>query len=95
MCAGTVGRAAAGIGLSTQPQPGTWQYTKRQTGVAQHDQLIMRPADWLSHLRVSPHHLILRHEQTTHRRHWPGVQPQRREKRAQKCMDQVINTGNV
>lgn len=60
VCAWPMGRAAAGAGLPAQPKPGAREHPERQAGPAQHDQLILRPAHRLPHLRVPPHHLLRR-----------------------------------
>lgn len=58
VCAWAVGGATAGAGLPAQSQPRAWQHSERQTGPEEYDKLLMRPAYWLPHLRVPPHHLI-------------------------------------
>ena len=56
-----MGRPAAGAGVLTQPQPRARQHPELQAGPPKHDQLVVRPAAGLPHVRVPPHHLLHGH----------------------------------
>ena len=60
VCARPVGGAAAGARVRAQPEPGARQHPEREAGAPQYDQLVVRPAARLPHLRVAAAHLVHR-----------------------------------
>ena len=72
-----VGRPAAGARLLAQSKSRTRKHSEREAGAAQHDQLIVRSADRLPHLRVATHHVLLEHARAARQHRRSRVQSDR------------------
>lgn len=59
VCPRTVGGATAGAGVPEKPKPRARQHPERQAGSEEHDQLVLRPAHRVPHLRLAADHLLL------------------------------------
>lgn len=59
-----LGRSAAGAGIPEEQKSGARLDTERQTGVEEHNQQFLRPADRVSNLRLPAHDQLRRDQRT-------------------------------